>query len=265
VAVALSTSVTHHFDALAFVEDFPPRRLAEAFPEARPRVHALRFELAGGGEVFLYPFGAVVFHDVDRQAREPVLERLRSAWPGLVTDVVHEDIRVVAEPGSETTVEEGVLHVDELTGERAGVVALTVAQSAATETYERLVDGLFARIRQLVANFERRGSTGLRMRDLHRFIAETITSRLDILSVLHLLDKPDAVWSDPAMDRIYADLRGEFDLGDRYDALTVKLGSVQETLELVIDTARDRRMLLLEIAIVVLILLEIAFALLRIV
>ena len=81
--------------------------------------------------------------------------------------------------------------------------------------------------------------------------------------MLHLLDKPDAVWDDPAMDRIYADLRDEFDLGDRFDALEIKLRAVQESLELLLDATRDRRLELLEVAIVLLIVLEIVLGLMR--
>ena len=65
------------------------------------------------------------------------------------------------------------------------------------------------------------------------------------------------------MDRIYDDLRAEFDLADRYSAMESKLHSIQEALELVLDVARDRRLLLLEVAVVVLILAELIFTVLR--
>jgi uncharacterized Rmd1/YagE family protein len=42
-----------------------------------------------------------------------------------------------------------------------------------------------------------------------------------------------------AMDAIYEDLRDEFDLGDRFNALELKLRGVQEALELVLDVSRD--------------------------
>jgi len=84
-----------------------------------------------------------------------------------------------------------------------------------------------------------------------------------VLSVLHLLDKPDAVWEDAIADRIYQELRAEFDLADRYLSLEHKLRSVQEALELVLDMSRDYRLLLLEISIVLLIVAEILLSLLR--
>lgn len=255
---------TRTFDAIAFVDDLPLRRLVDIFPEARPRVHALHLALPGGGEAFLYPFGAVVLHGVERAGREALLDRLRQAWPELATDVVREDFQVVERPGAAVELAGGILQVDQLTPDRAAVVALTVAQSVAMETYERLLDRLFARTRGLVADLERRGTTGLRTRPLHRFIAEATGNRIEVLSVLHLLDKPEAVWDDPGMDRIYEDLRDEFDLADRYEALAVKSHGLQEALELVLETARDRRLVLLEVAIVALIVFEIALALLRI-
>ena len=131
------------------------------------------------------------------------------------------------------------------------------------EYYERLVDQLFARTRSLVERLETRGSVTLRTRQLHRFIGEAITHRTEVLSILHLLDKPDATWEDPAMDRIYDDLRAEFDLADRYAALESKLRSIQEALGLVLDVARDRRLVLLEVTVVLLIFLEIIFSLVR--
>jgi uncharacterized Rmd1/YagE family protein len=59
------------------------------------------------------------------------------------------------------------------------------------------------------------------------------------------------------MGRIYGDLRAEFDLVDRYRALELKLRAVQEALELLAEVARDRRVLWLEMIVVILILLEV--------
>jgi len=158
---------------------------------------------------------------------------------------------------------EGVLVVDRLDFERTSVIALTVAQSAAMDYYERIVDEMFVRTDHLVDRLERVGRAPLMTRPLHRFIGAAIGTRNEVLSVLHLLDKPDAVWEDAVADRIYQELRAEFDLADRYLSLEHKLRSVQEALELVLDMSRDYRLLLLEISIVLLIVAEIVLSLLR--
>ncbi len=251
----------HHFYAVAFVENFSLRELAPAFPGARVGAYELHQPLSTDADFFAYPFGAVVLHDVPVAERESQLARLRGARPRLTPETVREEFLVREEPGARTRLVDGVLVLGRFTIERAGVVALVVAQSAAMEYYERIVEHLFGRTTALVERLQARGDVSLRTRPLHRFIGEAIGVRTEVLSVLHLLDKPDATWEDPEMDRIYGDLKEEFDLTDRYQALEQKVRSVQEALELVLGVARDRRLIFLELAIGLLILLELVLAL----
>ena len=245
---------THQFYAIAFVENLSLKELATHYPEARISMHELYFPVDSGAGVYIYPFGAMVFHNAPQLRRDLELTRLERAHPGLRTQIVREDYSLVEDPDSSVGLTDGSLRVDKLTPARAGVVALTVAQSAAMEYYEQVVDSLFARTSRMVERMELRGTVPVRTKPLVRFIGEAIANRNEVLSVLHLLDKPDATWEDSAMDRIYDDLRTEFDLADRYAAL-----------ELVVDVARDRRLLLLEVAVAVLILTEILLPLFHII
>jgi uncharacterized Rmd1/YagE family protein len=253
----------HVFHAVAFVENLSLKDLAAAYPGARRTPHQLGFRASGGGDIYIYPFGAIVFRDVAVPEREAELARLARARPGLTSATVIEDLRVREDPGGKATVSGGALTIDRLTEERASVIALTVAQSAAMEYYERIVEEMFARTGRIVDRLEVRGSVPFRTRPLHRFIGTAISTRNEVLSILHLLDKPDEAWDDPGMDRIYDELRAEFDLVDRYQSLAQKLRSVQEALELVLDVARDRRLVLLEVAIVLLIVFELLLSIMR--
>lgn len=258
-------SPSHSFYAAGFVENLSLRDLAAGeYAAARRTAHHLAYTAPGGGEVYLFPFGAIVFCDVAPSTREAEIARLRRVRPGLNPATVIEELTVREDPGREPDVAEGVLTLDRLTADRASVVALTVAQSAAMEYYERIVEEMFVRTDRLVERMEVGGTVPFRTRPLHRFIGAAIGTRNEVLSVLHLLDKPDEAWEDPGMDRIYGELRAEFDLVDRYQALELKLRSVQEALELVLDVARDRRLILLEGAIVLLIVVELALTILRI-
>ena len=65
---------THEFAAIAFEENLSLRELAPAFPGARLGVRELVVP-CDGGEMFLYPFGAIVFHNVSLERREVELAR----------------------------------------------------------------------------------------------------------------------------------------------------------------------------------------------
>lgn len=256
--------VVHQFYAVAFEENFSLKEIAAAYPAAgRSTAHELRVRCGEEGEIFLYPFGAIVFHDVPPGERAVELERLNRARTRLTTRVVREDFTVRVETGAEIGIRDGALVVNELTADRTSIVALTVAQSASMEYYEMILEDMFVRTNVLVDRLEHRGTVSIRTKPLHRFIGESISTRTEVLSVLYLLDKPDATWDDPQMDLIYADLRAEFDLVDRYQSLESKLRSVQEALELILDVARERRMVSLEVIIVFLFVFEVAMSFVR--
>ena len=257
------TAREHSFRAVAFEENFSLKELAAALPGGRLEPHFLERPLPGNATAFYYPFGAVVFVDAPPEVREEESRRLLEARPGLTKQVVRENFTVREEPGGPTRIADGCLVVDEFSSGRASLIAQTVAQSAAMEYYEQIVERLFERTGQIVNRLESRGGVPLGTRSLNKFIGQAIGTRNEVLSVLHLLDKPDLTWEDAAMDRIYGDLRSEFDLEDRYSALESKLRAIQEALELVLDVARERRLLLLEISVVLLILFEVVWSVWR--
>jgi uncharacterized Rmd1/YagE family protein len=252
------------FYAVAFAENLSLKDLSEIYPDSKRTPHELRFVPPDGGTVFLFPFGAMVFLNVSAETRENELSRLRRLQPALSSPtVISEEFTVRASQNQPSQVVDGALVLDRMTEARAGVIALIVAQSAAMEYYERTIDGMFEETARQVLRLESHGTTAWKTRPLHRFIGSALVTRHEVLSVLHLLDKPDEAWDDPEIDRIYDRLRAEFDLSDRYRALEIKLGSIQESLELVLDAIRDRRLVLLEAAVVLLIVFEIVLSLVR--
>lgn len=253
----------HTFMATAFEQNFALKETAKHYPEGRLSAQELTIDLGKDGHMFLYPFGAVAFHETQVERREAEMARLRGFYPFLSVKVVSEELLVTEDPEGVSGAHEGSFSLAKLTPGRASVIALTVAQSAAMEYYETIVEQLSARTSVHVDRLERTGQVALRTRPLHRFIGEAISVRTEVLSVLHLLDKPDATWDDPVMDAIYEELQDQFDLEDRYDALASKLRSVQEALELVLDVARDARLVLLETTVVILILIEIVIGIFR--
>ena len=255
----------HTFHALAYIENFSLKELAAHFPNAKRSHQMLWYPAAAGGTIYLFGFGVVVFFDVGQAGREGELLRVRQAPSAAKRDaqVILEEFTVYERPDARPDVQDGALIVDALTPERASMVALTVAQSAAMEYYESIVDSMFADTDHFVQRLEKRGNISVFTAKLQRFIGAAISTRSEVISVLHLLDKPDLVWDDSGAERIYEELRAEFDLLDRYQSLELKLRSVQESLSLLTDIARDRRLVFLEASVIFLILLEIVLSLVR--
>src|SRR5436190_5612059 len=108
--------------ALAFAENVPLRVLAAVFPQGTRTPHEIRVTLPEGGTLFLYPFGAAVFQDVDLAARAVHLATLRRAEPPLDQPGSSEDLVVREDPAPPAGVAGGVLIVDRLTPARSGII-----------------------------------------------------------------------------------------------------------------------------------------------
>jgi len=190
-----------HLPRRRFRRESALKELAPSFPEAKRTPHELWYATRAGGTVFVYPFGAMVFHNVPPEERETELARLHAARAGLTNALGFEESFTVREESStRPDVQDGVLLVDRLTFEGASVVAMTVAQSAAMDYYDRIVDEMFSQTDRLVERLEKVGRAPFATRPLHRFIGTAIGTRNEVLSILHWLDKPDAVWEDLQSD-----------------------------------------------------------------
>ena len=254
------------FYAMAFTENFSIPETAAALagePSLMdPRESVTR--AIGVGRFFAYNFGALCFVNVGLEAREAERERLVQAKLLKGGDLVTtEDFIVEERPGEKPRVEFSKLVIDALTPQRMEVVALTVAQSAAMSFYENYYLGVHKRVGAMVERLSLRGSPGIRAGTLARVIADVITMRSEVVDVLYLLDRPDLIWDDRVMDALYDDLRTVFDLKERFETLAHKLDHIQQTVELLVDVARDRRGFFLELSIVVLIMAEIGLSLLK--
>ena len=257
----------HQFTAFAFAENFHipdlTREIGGSPSLMDPRA-AVRKDMNGGGELYAYNFGAMCFVNLAPDERVKEIQRIRAVRGGGLGEAsFNEDFLVEENPQERSRVEFSKLVIDQLTPQRAEVVALTVAQSAAMSYYEALYFKTHHKMMVMVEHLEKSGNVGRRSRALHKLIAETVIMRSEVIGVLHLLDRPELIWDDKVMDTLYEDLRTVFDLQDRYEALTRKLSHIQETMELLLNVTRQNQFFWLEIAIVGLILFEVVMPLFK--
>src|SRR5690348_8175183 len=99
----------HQFHAIAFEENFNLRQIAAHFPEARVTMREVHYTIQPGGAIYVFPFGAMVSHDLPADRREAELQRLRTAVPKLTARVVREDYTVAEDPIFKTSIVDGVL------------------------------------------------------------------------------------------------------------------------------------------------------------
>lgn len=109
-----------------------------------------------------------------------------------------------------------------------------------------------------------RGRTPRRRKSILQLIGNALLVQQRVAGRVAIAEKPDVLWEKPELDRLYARLEDEFELKERLDTLERKLAAISETANALTDIIDTQRSLRLEMAVVVLIVLEVGIALFQI-
>jgi uncharacterized Rmd1/YagE family protein len=248
--------------AYGFATTFRLRELVPLFAEGAVQEVAVKERLlARYGEkswALAYDFGAVVFVGVSPEETERRVRALEGKLPAephpplTETFLIEEGERAVA-----PEVRFDRVLVAPVTQEVVDIVALVIAQSVAMDYYAKDVERIEEETDRITQVLSKAGRIPGRLKQLVRFIGLCIATRNDVISTLALFDKPEATWENESLDRLWEGLYRMLELDDRYKALEAKLRMFQDNLVVLVDLARQRQTLRLEMTVAVLILLEI--------
>ena len=161
-------------------------------------------------------------------------------------------------PDSEENVSaDGRIRLREATPERLLLTATVLARSVVLARDESRIDEAFDRIEPLVNDLRTFGRAGLSIKRVMQHIGGVLATRHLVVGRAQISEKPDLLWDHPELDRLYSRLEAEFELGDRARAIERKLEVIGDAADALLNLVQDKRTYRLEIAVVVLIGLEI--------
>ncbi len=256
-------------EAYSFASRFVLRDVRALFPPGtsqRLGKTDLRVEWSRDSVAYAYDFGALVFINVLEAVRAAILDRFTRLLPRELHPPLREDFLIEVREGEPIGVEvefDRVI-VPRVDHEALTVIAYVLAQSVSIDYYDEDAQAILDRIGAIAAEVATQGRPRGHRRDLVRFVGAAIASQVEIISAIALLDKPQITWEDELADRLHGKLRRALEVGERHAALDAKLLTIREALAALIELGTERRMLWLEIAVVVLIALEIIVGFLRV-
>ncbi len=256
-------------EAYSYASRFVLRDILPLFSdvrEARSTKTQLMIEWASDSVAYAFDFGALVFINVPERLRQEILGRFTAHLPREPHPPLHEDFLIEVRPGAAIGVEVAFdrVVVPELGPSTREVIAYVLAQSTAIDYYDEDLQAILDRIGTISTEVSKHGKPRGKQRDMVRFVGAAINSQVEIISAISLLDKPDITWEDELADRLHDKLRYHLEITERYRALEAKLAVIREALQALLELSSERRMLFLEVAILVLILLETVVGILKI-
>jgi required for meiotic nuclear division protein 1 len=227
--------------------------------------------IGDGGQGVLFSYGAAVLFGLTEGAQQAFIATLTPhiANPFEQPETEVATIRLTATSGgphsgvphSGIKVQDGLIFLSALDGQRLQIVADVMAKSVVLAHYEIGAAAVFDRIEPYAADLQSRHRTSVQGEQLLKQIGQTLMIQHKIVGRVEIVDKPELLWEYPDLDPLYHRLEDEYEIRDRHSALERKLDLVSRTAETVLDLQRHQTGLRLEWYVVLLIVVEVLLSL----
>jgi required for meiotic nuclear division protein 1 len=236
------------------------RRLADIEPLA---VNPILIPVPGGGQAVLLRSGAVVLFGVAPQEEAAFRKHLAPFVRHPLTREESETLNIIVDPHRPDGIDlpQQSLYLIKADPLRLQVVADILGKSVLLADQEAQVTRAFERVEPLADELQRSGRGARHARDLGRHIGETLLIQHQMVGRGEVGDKPEVLWEQPDLERLFLQLEAEYELRERQLALERKLEVIGRTASTLLDLLQSRRSLRVEWYIVILIVVEIGLTL----
>lgn len=224
----------------------------------------LAFRVGQGGFAALFRYGVVVLAGLTPLEEDEVLRTVahRTAGEFLRREEEATTIELSAERDDQIP-PGGPVYLRALSPERLLVIADALAKSVALARDEREVAAVFDLFEPFARRLAEAGRAPAGRRTMLTLIGRALLLQHRVSGRVAVAEKPDVLWDRPDLERLYARLEDEYELKERFDGLNRKLGVVSNAAETVADMINTEHSLKLELIIVLLIVSELALALVQ--
>ncbi|MGE5147922.1 MAG: RMD1 family protein [Candidatus Eiseniibacteriota bacterium] len=216
------------------------------------RIHA--------GLAVIFRYGVVVLIGLLPSEEKAVLDSLKPRVVGELSPYEEEtaQAQLCSDEGAEAIQPGGPICLTRFSDDRLLLIADALAKSTALARDERRVAAVFDVIEPLARQLAEQGRTPRRRKAILQLIGNALLVQQRVAGRVAIAEKPDVLWEKPELDRLYARLEDEYELKERLDTLERKLTAISETANALTDIIDTQRSLRLELAVVVLIVIEVA-------
>lgn len=210
-----------------------------------------------GVHAFAFRWGAVVLFGASAAEEAAMIEALSPRLSGRLATPMDETAEIEAGADKDGIDAQGVIRLQDFSAPRLALLAEALAKSAALSDQEAKLASTLDWMEPVIGMLRRQGRLAIASRPLLRSIGAALSARSRAGARIQAEDKPELLWDHPELERLYAKLSDEFELADRSAALDRKLALIGETTTTLLSLIEARRSLGLEVAIVVLVGIEV--------
>jgi uncharacterized Rmd1/YagE family protein len=228
--------------------------------------YEMAVEFGESSYAFVYNYGSVVFYNVPEAIQVKYLAMIRETKEGArigdSTDVFLVEHRESLGEKANQVFHDRVA-VGKISYQKIKIICMLVAESAALDYYDVLIENLLERATVYTKRLEQQGRFVAGQEDLLKFVGMCLSTKQEIISNLYIVDSPEEIWESPELDKIFHDLKSMLEIDVRYRAVEYKSKIIQESIEVITDLLKTKREVMLEVIIILLIAFEVVYPFFR--
>jgi uncharacterized Rmd1/YagE family protein len=209
------------------------------------------------GCAVLFRYGAVVLYGLSPVEEASFLTYLKPSVVEPFTSPETEEVVLKLADTGGATVENGTIWLNSFSIECLQIVSDILAKSVVLAQYEVGTGKIFDQIEPFAQSLQRTTRDEQWGKELLRQLGRTLSIQHKIVGRVEIIDKPELLWDNPDLERIYLRLENEYEIQERHLALERKLDLISRTAETVLGLLQHNTGLRVEWYVVILIVVEI--------
>lgn len=269
---------TFNFKAVALLKEIHINKLASHFGinhkfKWEESLSLKETELKGivresaGKSIFVFPFGSIVFMNCAYHEIMDIIHylgRLEKNLNQITALEFFDDYKIEISPEISPNEKPSINNDNLITSceldYQNEIVSTVLAKSVALERIEYEIDKLLDEIEDIINNLQQ-GYLNVSDKKLANISARILGFRLNVISYIMLLDKPEITWVNEEAEILYDKLSSLFELTDRCENTRLKSEMLMDITKVFSELAHAKRANKLEFAIIFLIIIEIVISL----
>jgi uncharacterized Rmd1/YagE family protein len=221
----------------------------------------LFYESEGQRYLYIFKYGVISFLNYDAVEVSSFLQFVRGFCKNVFQDGLHDEF-IIETGASENKVSHNKIEIKVADRDIFRIVMLNVSQSVALDHYSDQTTRLLEETNYHTQILERKGRLNISGINLKKFIGKTLLLKNRIAENLYIFDSPPETWDNERLDKLYSELKKNFDLQERFRNVAEGLQIVKDNLDLFKDLLQYKKSVFLEWIVIILIAIEVAHYLL---
>ncbi|MEO0033005.1 MAG: hypothetical protein RIS94_2763 [Pseudomonadota bacterium] len=220
---------------------------------------AIAQAVADAGLAFVFRFGVIVLFGGPAGEALVLADACAPHVEGPAGEREPESVDVfVASGEADRITPDGAIALAELDADRLLLVATMLARSGVLDRDEAMVAAAFDASAPVVEDLRENGRVRLPIQQVMKLVGAVLAARHRVTGMVQVDERPDVLWDNPQIDRLYGRLESEYELKERARVLDRKFSALGDFADTLVEIVQDKRAVRLEAAVIVLIALEIA-------